>query len=521
MKLILKVFTSILLLSIIGFSVWILTNLRDKTPDYKADLLIVAGPQQYLKAGFAAVPVTPEVPDRWVDFNGDAQYNPDDGDTYTDGNGNGKFDPVWIAGFGNRRAANGIHDELWARSVIIDDGRTRLAIVALDAIGFMNNDVVDVRKRISAETGISYIIIASTHTHEGPDLLGLWGKSFLRSGVNKEYLEFVKRQIVKSVSQANSALTPAVLEVSEELAGAIPMVKDTRMPEVFDSGLRMIRFADKENGSTLGSLISWGNHPETLWGKNLLITSDFPHYLREYVEKGVYNGDSLIKPGTGGVAVYFTGAIGGLMTTHPSIAIKDPFTGVEYSEPSFEKADAQGKQLALLILNAMEKPDEKVENASISLSVRTVILPIENRMFRLGTMLGILDRGTSGWMKMRSELAVFNIGPVSFATVPGEVYPEIVNGGIEAPSGNDFDLEPVEIPSIREMMKGKYKFIFGLANDEIGYIIPKSQWDAKSPFTYGRNSSPYGEENSLGPETANIIHRNLKEMLSEINGITQ
>ncbi len=95
-------------------------------------------------------------------------------------------------------------------------------------------------------------------------------------------------------------------------------------------------------------------------------------------------------------------------------------------------------------------------------------------------------------MKMRSELAVFKIGPLSFATLPGEVYPEIINGGIEAPEGRDFNIEPVEVPSVREMMKGKYKFIFGLANDEIGYIIPKSQWDAKAPYTYKKEDSPYG-----------------------------
>ncbi len=116
---------------------------------------------------------------------------------------------------------------------------------------------------------------------------------------------------------------------------------------------------------------------------------------------------------------------------------------------------------------------------------------------------------------MRSELAVFKIGPASFVTIPGEIYPELVNGGVEAPEGRDYEIQPLEIPPVREMMDGKYKFIIGLANDEIGYIIPKSQWDVKAPFTYNRNDSPYGEENSPGPETAEILHRNLQEMLNE------
>ena len=114
---------------------------------------------------------------------------------------------------------------------------------------------------------------------------------------------------------------------------------------------------------------------------------------------------------------------------------------------------------------------------------------------------------------MRTELAVFQVGPVTFVAVPGEIYPEIVNGGVESPPGADYDMDPVEVPAVRNMMPGKFKFVLGLANDEIGYILPKSQWDSKAPFTYGRESSPYGEENSAGPDTGPIIHANLKEML--------
>jgi hypothetical protein len=160
---------------------------------------------------------------------------------------------------------------------------------------------------------------------------------------------------------------------------------------------------------------------------------------------------------------------------------------------------------------------EVLDSANISLIVRTITLPVNNVLFRIGTAAGLISRGTTGWMKMRSELSVFNLGPLSFATLPGEAYPEIINGGIEAPEGGDFAVQPVEVPPVREMMTGRFKFIFCLANDEIGYIIPKSEWDTHSPYAYGRKDSPYGEENSLGPETAPILHRNLKEMLTELN----
>jgi hypothetical protein len=154
---------------------------------------------------------------------------------------------------------------VWARTMVIDDGKTRLAIVALDVIGFMSNEVIDVRNLIPAGAGVTYAMISSTHTHEGPDLLGLWGPPF-KSGVNRAYMEYVKTQTAKSVETAVESMRPARLAISEDLTGAVPLVKDTREPEVFDPGLRIIRVIDKDNGNTMGSLIAWGDHPETCKG---------------------------------------------------------------------------------------------------------------------------------------------------------------------------------------------------------------------------------------------------------------
>ncbi len=56
--------------------------------------------------------------------------------------------------------------------------------------------------------------------------------------------------------------------------------------------------------------------------------------------------------------------------------------------------------------------------------------------------------------------------------------------------------------------------IVGLANDEIGYIIPKRQWDEKPPFCYGRTSAQYGEVNSLGPDTAPLICEAFRQLVA-------
>ncbi|MEN8228549.1 MAG: hypothetical protein ABFS38_10380 [Bacteroidota bacterium] len=498
-------------------AMWIFWNLRDRHSGYEVDLnLKGVDTPRTIKVGFAALPITPEIVDTWNDSNGDAKFREKEGDTYNDNNNNGKFDAYWIAGFSNQRAANGVHDDVWARVVVFDDGQTRLALVSLDAIGFRHDDVVDIRKQIPEQAGIDYAIISSTHTHESNDLIGIWGESPLKSGVNKNHMQYIKSQVVEAVSQAAGNLRPARLQISQDMTGASDLVMDTRDPIVFDPGLRMIQAIDAETDATLGTLVAWANHPETLWSDNLYISSDFPHYLRECLENGVYDGDTLIKPGVGGIAVYINGAIGGLMTTRASMPLDDPFLDTTYTEASFDKAKAQGQRLAMLALNAMENPDTLIEKASMSVRAKTIELPLENLTFRLAAMLGILDFGMTGWFKVRSEIAAFTVGPASFLSVPGEIYPEIVNGGVEAPQGQDYEMDPIEKPPLRGLMPGEYRFIIGLSNDEIGYILPKSQWDEEPPYTYSRDDAPYGEENSIGPETAPLLYDEFKKILNEL-----
>lgn len=513
----LKITGWVLLGLVIAVAVFGYGNMRDKHPGYSIDLTIRAGQENPLKAGFAARTITPRYFEPWHDADGNARYEPKKGDTYEDTNGNGKFDTHWIAGFGNKVATNGVHDDIWARTMVIDDGNTRLAIVALDVIGFFHPMLIEIREMLPPETGITYLSMSATHTHEAPDLMGLWGKSPLKSGVNKEWKEYVKKQIVESVVEAVNALRPATLQFSQNLTDGMVTLTDTREPHVYDHGLRMMQAVDKETGTTLGTLIQWANHPETLWSRNLLITSDFPHFIREAVEKGVYNGDTLVEEGVGGITLYVNGAVGGLMTTHATTGVKDPFSDTTYVDPSFDKARAQGDTLGLIILRTMKNHPVQVEEAGINLRAKTFRLALDNSLFRLAALIGLMDADMSGWMKKRTEAAAWSIGPASFLTVPGEIYPEIVNGGIDALPGRDFEIEPRETPPLRALMDKEFRFVMGLTNDEIGYIIPQSQWDVKPPFVY-REKAYYGEENSLGPHTAPNLYHELKGIINELPG---
>nr|WP_293841611.1 hypothetical protein [uncultured Arsenicibacter sp.] len=506
-----RIFLLIIVLLLLVCGGTFLYRSRDRQPGYSLNLDVKPVAPKGIKAGFAALKITPALPDTWTDKNNDAKYSEEDGDTYQDRNNNGKFDAFWMAGFHSQRPANGIHDDLWVRAVVIDDGQTRMAIAAVDVLGLSHNNVVSIRKALPAEAGITYSIVCSTHNHEAPDMLGMWGESMFKTGVNAEYQAFIEQQVVKAITEAAKGLQPARLRFVQDLTGADTLIKDTRKPVVKDAGLYMMQALAADKDSTLGSLVVWGNHPETLWSKNLDITSDFPHYVRTYLEKDL-----------GGTVVYASGCVGGLMTTHPSQPVQDPRTGKQILEPSFEKADAEGRQLANLALNALKSDTGKAVSAiNIRLLAHTFELPLDNNMFKLGVALGLLKFGYSSWGNLRTEIAGFTIssaaGPLaSFLTIPGELYPEIANGGVQQPEGGDFGIAPVETPPLRNLMKGKYKFVLGLANDELGYIVPKSQWDTEAPFTYGLQKSPYGEVNSVGPETAPRIHHEAVSLLKRL-----
>lgn len=483
----------LVILGVVALGGLCLYAFRDRNPGYQIAVEIdsrrsAADPRPLL-AGFARAKINPDL------------------------SGGG---PIWLAGFGQNRAATGIHDDLWAVACVIDDGYTRVGVVALDAIGFFHDDVIAVRQRLGAHLKLNYSIVCSTHNHSTPDLMGLWGPNYLKSGVNPQYREQVISAAARVLTEAVEALAPAQVAFYTLPLEPGGLVADTRKPEVFDADLRVMHFTHAFAGTTLGTLTGWGNHPETPWSQNTEVTADFPGYLREALERGVVEEGKVLEPGIGGIHLFINGAIGGLMTTHPSVTVRDPYLNREFKAPSHDKARAVGRQLAARILPALRKADALPrDHVPIGVRARTLEVPVSNKLFLLAPVLGVLDRGHPGirrWNKLRTEVALVTMGEASIACIPGEIYPELVNGGVERAPGADFDIDPVEVPPIRELMPGKVKFVFGLANDEIGYIIPKSEWDEREPYLYGSEKGVYGEINSLGPDTAAVIHSAMREL---------
>ncbi len=507
-------FASILAVLIFAIVIFALVRTRDHHPDYDLDLTLESPSQENgFKAGLAKVTITPDIIDSWYDADGDSRFNPDKGDSVIDNNGNGKFDAYWMAGFSNNHPIQGVHDDIWARSVYWENGDMGVAYVVLDAIGFFHDDVIELREMIKTENpDIDHVIVSSTHNHEVPDLMGLWGPTIFKTGVNDEYKQFVKEQAVKAVTLAKQQAVPAYLKLAKIDSTGDDLIRDSRPPIVKDDTIRMMQLCDLETDKVMGVMLNYGNHPETLGSRNNLITADFCHYWLEGIENGiVYNGETK-RDGVGGIAVFANGAVGGLMTTL-GCNVYDPWTDKHYKEGSFEKARAQGYRLADAVLDKMASDDwQVVKEPAMKLRAKTFLVQVDNDIFKLAGVLGVLNRGFIKFKYLRSEVNLLSIGPVWIATVPGEINPEIVNGGIELPENRDLETGIVETPPIRELMQGDMNFVIGLGNDELGYMMPKSHWDAKEPYTYGEKKH-YGEINSLGPNTAPTVYKEVKGLI--------
>src|SRR5262245_9892621 len=59
-----------------------------------------------------------------------------------------------MAGYYSERGAEGIHDPLKAKAIVIDAAGTKAALVALDLISTLRSTIEDARSIIEKETGI-------------------------------------------------------------------------------------------------------------------------------------------------------------------------------------------------------------------------------------------------------------------------------------------------------------------------------------------------------------------------------
>lgn len=414
------------------------------------------------------------------------------------------YSPVYIAGYGNNRVANGVHDDLYARCMAIDTAQHPLVLCGVDVIGIFWDDVQKIRAKVPG----AQVVVAALHDHEGPDTMGLWGPNQGQTGMNEAYMQLLIDRIAEAALEAVGNLRPARIHLASVHTPELDsFIHDSRPPDVHDSTVIALQAVDLA-GKPIGTLLNWANHPETLGSRNKLITADYSASLYKRLEQL-----------TGGTTIFINGAVGGMQSPGDA-KVADRKTGKAYAEDSFEKADYIGVRVAELAAESL-KNAPAVAIDEILLRERVASIPMANKQFLAAAQAGIFAGRKQPDAQGRAQAPVGYIRlsgrrkpHLEIALIPGEMYPELSVGGVERYPGADFPDAAIE-PPIKNFLTAPYRMLFGLADDENGYIIPKAEWDEQAPWLQNAKGRWYGEVNSLGPETAPIIAETFKKLVAD------
>ncbi len=377
---------------------------------------------------------------------------------------------VYLAGFRANRRSVGVHDDLYARCLILKKGEDWLTLVSLDLIGLLNGDVREIVQRVKPLVG-GNVIIASTHTHSGPDTIGLWGSSLfgllpIRSGKDGEYVNFLKKEVSRAILDAATSLEEA--EITCAQAEVHGLSKNIRRKYSLDRDLIVMGVRSTRTRRPMASLVNFACHPESLWSDNRLITADFAGYLCNTMERRL-----------GGVVLYFNGALGGMVTVN--VRVDERRREVH----TFPEAERIGTHLAMVALGAME--DAEVNPVyRIQAHRKVVAIPAKNWRFRLAKWMGVIDRPLEE-NRVLTELWRIDLGGAQIITIPGEILPNL---GLK----------------LKEHMRGKYRLLLGLANDEVGYVLSSADYHDEL-YSYERSMS-------IGPEIGPLIYKGVIDLLS-------
>jgi len=520
-----------------------------------------------LKVGVAKRTWTPQDFETYTDENNDRQWQTTE--PYTDKNSNGKFDGVWL--FGGGRAAEGVATDVEARVMAFVEGDMTFVVVYNDCIGLLAGDMDLIRNdpRVTA-LHIDHVIIGSTHAHDAPDVVGMWGPQVAVTGREPFVLDALHEADVAAIVEAVQSVQPAEMTIastkllndpSNPLSKTDNWDKDIRDPVIFDPTLTVAKFTKVSDGTIIGTLVNWADHPEVAHFDDSVpaaINAHYPHWIRQGIENGVHMADSMYAAtdlaGLGGVTVFVQGALGGQIGSIRGAPVPGP--GPTYTPITGEsnaKDVALGTNVAAKALTILATQGEVVTSLPLSLKSAKYNARIDNTLFHVAFLVHLLgphdlvgynpdepiDEGNQPWLPIRSTY--LQIGPLGIVTAPGELHPELWVGGydgswswgwplldhagtcadthadcnaqvscnpsvqcVPTPNLPNFDQAPAP-PYMRDLVLAhpgvKYPVLAGLAEDYIGYIVPAYNYalDPANPYINEAEGDHYEEVYSLGP----------------------
>jgi hypothetical protein len=445
---------------------------------------------------------------------------------------------IYMAGYGAKgREPKGVHDALYARLLLLKDGPRTVGLVSLDLLGFSRNDVEDLRRLAGFDAPGRYLFVAATHDQSGPDTMGLWGPFPGISGVNKAWLGALKNNVAAALRDLEGQMKEASATGWQGALDPRGLCRDSRDPVVIDPDLAALSLKGKD-GRAIATVVNWACHAETLGRENRLITADFPGELCAKVERD-----------TGGSCLFLNGPIGGLLT---------PDT-VPGRSPWLESARI-GDAVAAAALRGIGKA--RAGGAGLAFHASVVRVPVENSRYllflpalrsghrffdssghalpdwetyglALRHALRLLRPERRPWIE--TEVSVVDIGPARLVGMPGEMSPELVIGGYDGrfrfghplvkpgnPNPPDLTRAP-KPPYLKDFVDRPAVMFVGLANDELGYIMPEYDFKVRDNLAMWPRlpGDHYEETNSVGPSVTGILLNAAKSLLTDKSSTIQ
>jgi neutral ceramidase len=200
---------------------------------------------------------------------------------------------VELWGYSNRSGpATGTLDPLYARVLVLDDGRQAVAVVTLDlGRSFGQPQMNFVRTRVRQLHRVNEVMFIASHTHSGPvidedyEQVPAWEQQALD-------------KIVEAIGTARGRMTEARIGVGYGQAilghnrryiqsdGKVKMLwrNSTGQPTgVIDPSVGVIR-VDNQQGQPLALLVNYACHPVVFGPDNLRYSADFPGAMARFVE---------------------------------------------------------------------------------------------------------------------------------------------------------------------------------------------------------------------------------------------
>ncbi len=428
--------------------------------------------------------------EKWTCGFSKASYTPDDYESKT----------YYIAGYDSNNPVKGVLDDLYARAVYLDDNRGDGGAIfcALDCVGISRKDINDIRKLVieSGRLGkIKSINICSTHTHAGIDTQGLWGEKIYKCGKDKDFMDNLKKAAAKAIIKAFESKKDGRLFMS--YSEVDDMQADVRTPVTYDKNLTRFRFSPNDSSGDI-YIVNFASHAELL-GTTSLVSADFPAYLIKEIEENIPQSN----------AVFFNGAVGGMISAKE---IKKVYRNSIDCEAYMKGFGKQLGEIALSVKNETElKPILNIKSNGIA-------VPGDNTVLILARYLKVLNNDI-GRTKKRSKVCIYSevgymeLGDKDVAAflIPGELFPELYNGEFltEKDSANHRPASYKKV--LADMTDCRHKFVIGLCNDELGYILAENDFLLNETLPYINKATDdmdrdhYEETNSTGPETGRII----------------